>query len=149
MVENTINYELVYTSTVSPGVTEIDIANLLNSARDYNAKNNITGCLLYHNNNFIQILEGDKKQIKELYAKIKKDERHFNLVKIIEGEKNITLFKNWAMAYRKLETVGLNSSTKLQFADNYIWFEELSSKPSKALEIFRVLAKNLLQEENK
>lgn len=61
-------YELIYYSTANPTLNANDISNILKTSRDFNLKNDITGCLLYYNNEFIQILEGDRMAIKKLYA---------------------------------------------------------------------------------
>ena len=47
-------YELIYSSVATHTISSEDIAEILRTARDFNTKNNITGCLLYHNNEFIQ-----------------------------------------------------------------------------------------------
>lgn len=80
-------FELKNCSEAKNGLTSTDISDILKVARDFNKKNNITGCLLYHNNEFIQIMEGEKKIVQVLYSKIVKDSRHFNVNLIAEGEK--------------------------------------------------------------
>ena len=63
-------YEIVYCSTASRDLTSEDIADILKTAHEFNAKNNITGCLLYHNHEFLQILEDEKERIQDLYSLI-------------------------------------------------------------------------------
>jgi hypothetical protein len=68
-------YELMYHSEAMPELALQDIKAILTSARLYNSKNNITGCLLYHNHEFIQVLEGEQSKVKELFRHIEKDTR--------------------------------------------------------------------------
>jgi len=49
------------------------------------ASRDITGCLLFHHGQFIQILEGDKSTVDDLIVKIKKDHRHSYFYKLAEG----------------------------------------------------------------
>jgi hypothetical protein len=73
-------HELVYYSIANRDLTEANITDILNHSRRFNKDNNITGCLLFYNNEFIQFLEGDSKSVKDLYANIAKDKRHSNIV---------------------------------------------------------------------
>jgi hypothetical protein len=56
--------------------------------------------LLYFDNKFMQLLEGDEKNVKLLYADICKDNRHQQIVTLKEGPANKRLFPNWAMSFR-------------------------------------------------
>ena len=46
-------YELVYKSTVKTKLSDEALKSILEKSRDFNAKNNITGCLIYYNNSFL------------------------------------------------------------------------------------------------
>ena len=48
-------YELLYNSTAAKDLKEEDISNILETSREFNLKNNLSGCLVFHNNKFIQI----------------------------------------------------------------------------------------------
>ena len=80
-------FELIYRSLAKGGINTTDITGILNKSRNFNSQNDITGCLLFYNNEFIQILEGDKKKVTELYATIKKDRRHTDVMLLDENEK--------------------------------------------------------------
>lgn len=67
-------FELVYHSIAKPGLAQVDITKLLKTAREFNSANSITGCLLHHNEEFLQILEGKKETIKDLYLSIKREQ---------------------------------------------------------------------------
>ena len=54
-------FELIYRSITVPNISDAEINAMLKTSRKFNSENNITGCLLFHNNEFIQILEGEEK----------------------------------------------------------------------------------------
>jgi len=139
-------YELIYSSTANSNIKEEDILGILEKARDFNAKNNITGCLLLHNYEFIQILEGDKKIIEELIVKIKKDERHSHVLVLAENEIENRVFDKWSMAYHKIENNSVINVDRLIFVNNFLTLSELIAKPTHASRVFWYMAKQLLQE---
>ena len=94
-------FQLTYKSEVEPDLDILDIQNILNTARTFNASENITGCLIYTTANFIQILEGERGVVRDLFERIQKDDRHFNVQLIDEGAAEHRSFPNWAMAYLK------------------------------------------------
>ena len=75
-------YQTVYYSISEEKVTEKLLSKILESSRINNLKRNITGCLLYNNKVFLQLLEGEKEDILELLDIIKKDDRHHNFTLI-------------------------------------------------------------------
>ncbi|WP_310559467.1 BLUF domain-containing protein, partial [Flavobacterium sp.] len=89
-------YELIYRSVAKDDLNADDIEKILETARNFNFQNEITGCLLFHNNEFIQILEGEKHKLLELYDSIKKDKRHRNVMLLAEAEKQDRVFPNWS-----------------------------------------------------
>ncbi|MGB6150734.1 MAG: BLUF domain-containing protein, partial [Pricia sp.] len=69
-------YELTYESVAKDGLSTFNINELLKISRANNTVNDISGCLVYYNRRFIQILEGSQEAVQKLYQKIKKDKRH-------------------------------------------------------------------------
>ena len=54
-------FDLIYRSIAVPNISDAEINAMLKTSRKFNSENNITGCLLFYNNEFIQILEGEEK----------------------------------------------------------------------------------------
>ena len=138
-------YELVYTSKASPDTTPEDIENILNKARTFNEKYNITGCLLYYNKEFIQILEGDRKVVRGLYKRISKDARHIDSMLITEGHKEERAFKDWSMAFHELNADDVNDMARELFKTNFIAFSEMAQKPTFPVIMFWNTARELLR----
>ncbi len=139
-------YELIYRSVANKDVTATDINNILKTAREFNAKNGITGCLLFHKNEFIQILEGQEETIKTLYEKIESDQRHFAVLLLAESEKEKRIFGDWSMAFHQLGENDSINIDKLLFVNNFITLSELVEKPTQASKLFWYMAKQLLEQ---
>jgi len=113
-------YELIYRSNAKTGMTEEDIQNILNTARGFNEAHNITGCLLFNNNQFLQLLEGEFNVLMELYERIKKDDRHTGLVLLHMRETDYRVYPNWTMAYQSMapnevkKQVGITEFTEFE-----------------------------------
>ncbi len=138
-------YELTYHSAARKNLNANDIENILEKARNFNSQNEITGCLLFHNNQFIQILEGEKTKLLELYNSIKKDDRHSNVMLLAQDEKQERIFSNWSMAYHQLSENDNINIDKLMFVNNFTTLAELIDKPTKASRLFWLMAKQLLE----
>jgi len=76
-----------------------DLEELLVQARRGNAKNGITGALVYVDGVFLQILEGEAATIQQLMAKIATDVRHETIAVLKQGEIAAAMFADWKMAY--------------------------------------------------
>ena len=139
-------FELIYSSRSIDTIDEIDITAILNTSRDFNKKNKITGCLLYHNNEFIQILEGDEIVVKKLYASILKDKRHHNILLLAEGLKQERDFKDWNMAYHELTDNNIKAINKEIFSSNFMAFSQFAEKPTHAIKLFWYMAYQLVIE---
>lgn len=72
---------------------------MLSHARENNLLKGITGCLLYHRNEFLQLLEGDKNEITELYETIMLDSRHTHIETLKEMTISKPVFEDWNMAF--------------------------------------------------
>lgn len=100
-------HELLYCSMATRERLEADILDLLKIARDKNARLEVTGLLVYQKrtNEFLQILEGEKKVIFDLLETIKADDRHKRLHVIHDQEISKRGFKGWSMAFANMESI--------------------------------------------
>ncbi len=93
---------LTYVSLASRPITDDDLMNILNVARDNNSQLDITGMLLYRDGYFIQALEGERDIVKSLFKKIAQDDRHQNVLMIFEDEIEERTYDNWSMGFKKI-----------------------------------------------
>ena len=129
--------QLTYTSMANPLLVILDIKKMMKIAKKFNSENKITGCLLYYKHRFIQILEGEEEIIKELYAKIKQDKKHYNVNLLYINEISERIFPRWSMVYKELNDSQLEKLTDTRlFEDNLIRFSEITNKPTLATRLF-------------
>ncbi len=95
-------YQLLYLSTAVNLMTNDELDSLLSEAKKNNHVNNVTGMLVYHDGCFIQILEGEKNEIKSLFNKISHDPRHKSIYLIDERDIDSRSFETWDMAFKIL-----------------------------------------------
>jgi hypothetical protein len=131
-------FELVYYSISKTEITTEMIGDILKKSRETNSKKNITGCLLFYDKVFLQLLEGEKEVVQELYEKIKKDERHSEVTLLIEQEVTERMFPAWSMAFH--ESINKESDIN-QFIKNIDFFSKNSDLQSEALGMFLRMAK--------
>lgn len=62
-----------------------------------NPKIGVTGMLLGIENRYLQYLEGQEEEVVELYRKIKKDGRHYEITEWVKGYSEDRIFKDWSM----------------------------------------------------
>ena len=90
---------LIYTSKAVDSFDSPEIYDMLTDARIFNKEHRITGCLLYHQKQFIQLLEGEAKEVHKLYDKIAQDPRHESLSLLMEERMTSRIFYDWNMAF--------------------------------------------------
>jgi uncharacterized membrane protein (DUF373 family) len=100
---------LSYASTTDHEWSPEELLTLLTSCQTNNAANNITGILLYAQQTFFQVLEGDETVVNKVYEMIQKDKRHKDCT-IIEVEKiRERAFPYWSMGFEKIDVKDLHN----------------------------------------
>jgi hypothetical protein len=79
-----------------------DVLDLLQVARTNNARLGISGILLYIDESFFQVLEGEQSVIESLYEKIERDPRHTEVTKLIQKPTHSRTFGEWSMGFAPL-----------------------------------------------
>ena len=93
-------YQLIYASKAVDSLCENDLIAILTTARKFNQLSYITGMLIYHHGFFLQIIEGEKADIINLfYSQITNDKRHHNISVFHEGYALKREFPNWQMGF--------------------------------------------------
>lgn len=91
--------QLIYCSIASHMFSNEELAGLLRFARKNNAKEDITGMLLYSEGSFFQVLEGEEEKIRHLFRTIEKDKRHHSITIVIQEPIAERSFADWTMGY--------------------------------------------------
>ncbi len=135
-------FELIYHSQAKSHITEDDHADILTVARNFNQDNNITGCLLYHKGQFLQLLEGDFEKLNELYGRIREDKRHENVITLHMKEIEDRTFDDWSMAYKAIEDAAFIKEHTGVHEFKELPTEQNESKESKVL--FNVMGTQIM-----
>lgn len=96
-------FELLYTSVATQALSELELINLLEKAREKNQSLGITGMLIYHDREIMQILEGEESTVKALFQAIYKDNRHTSADIFYQGKIQSRAFSGWSMAFKHLD----------------------------------------------
>jgi hypothetical protein len=93
--------ELLYCSASAvPKLANADLDQILASARWRNLAQDITGMMIFYRGEFVQILEGSKTSVQNVYEKfICPDPRHTAINKILENTISHRSFKDWSMGF--------------------------------------------------
>jgi hypothetical protein len=92
----------IYASTASRAFKTDELAELLQAARENNARLGLTGMLLHAEGSFFQVLEGRADVVDALYAKIESDKRHDKVTLIIREPIPRRYFDAWTMGFYKV-----------------------------------------------
>jgi len=90
---------LVYTSTISKDFSSTDIEKIIETARENNGKNSVTGMLCFNRKYFLQCLEGSRRKVNQTYHHILNDPRHSDIVMLDYKEIVSREFNEWSMGY--------------------------------------------------
>lgn len=124
-------FSLIYRSVAKEGFLETDIYKMLSDARDFNAEHHITGCLLYHDRKFLQLLEGEKSLIIRLFNTIESDKRHHKIAVLKTEDRLERIFDRWSMAFYDYGHLQLSAQHKLRQIDQFFEASRAFEKSSK------------------
>ncbi len=90
---------MLYVSRAVGPVTTTVTASILATARSYNPAHAITGVLCQGDGLFLQMLEGERSAVNQLYGRILVDRRHKDVELLLLEEITQRRFSNWSMAH--------------------------------------------------
>ncbi len=96
---------LIYISQARRPLGRDDLVRILDASRQFNARNGITGFLVYRHGRFMQMLEGPVETVDELMDRIVRDDRHRDVRMVVHGLTRRRLFPDWSMGFRDMETL--------------------------------------------
>jgi hypothetical protein len=96
---------LVYVSVLSPGLTHDDVDALVAHSHRSNVRRGITGLMALDDGRVCQILEGPGVEVLQLFAKIRTDKRHRDVIDLATTFIDRRHFGEWGMARRRMVDV--------------------------------------------
>ncbi|MDH4195537.1 MAG: phosphate-starvation-inducible PsiE family protein [Nitrospirota bacterium] len=94
--------QISYISKATKSMSQDDLEGILRTSRENNARLGITGMLLYGNNTFVQILEGEVKAVNELIDRIKRDTRHTDFQVLKKKTIDRREYADWSMDFKQV-----------------------------------------------
>ncbi|MEZ5657966.1 MAG: BLUF domain-containing protein [Burkholderiaceae bacterium] len=88
---------LLYASRTQEPITAEEAGDIVRDSREYNPAHGITGMLCYSDRMFMQLLEGGRRQVNSLYARILADPRHHDVILLDYEEITERRFADWTM----------------------------------------------------
>lgn len=82
--------------------SEEDLIALLEQSRARNRTLNITGMLLFAEDTYLQVLEGEKADVHKVFDSIKSDPRAKRIITLVEQNVSRREFPNWSMGFENL-----------------------------------------------
>ncbi|KAB7887198.1 BLUF domain-containing protein [Poseidonibacter ostreae] len=107
-------FRIMYMSTATRVIPDSELEELLETSRKNNKEKNLTGLLIVKGRTFLQCLEGEKKDVEEIFNKILKDDRHTSIIDLIEEDISSRMFPTWDMGYKNLKIVDDIKSEKIR-----------------------------------
>lgn len=92
---------------------ERELRAILEKSRDYNSRDGITGLLIYklsesgERANFMQLLEGEKEQLDEVFKRIVADKRHHTKIILERHQIKRRNFPDWSMGFQNVKSEDL------------------------------------------
>ena len=97
--------ELSYLSEAVSDMSFLSLMRLLESARAFNQNNDITGILLYDNQQFGQILEGEYANVMKAWKRVQEDRLHHRVELLEIREISERSFPEWQLRFYGGETL--------------------------------------------
>jgi Sensors of blue-light using FAD len=96
---------LLYASRAAEPVTPELVDSILRSSHEHNPKLGITGVLCYGGDVYMQVLEGGRSAVNNLYNTIVRDSRHREVMLLKYGEIAERRFAGWTMGHVNLKKI--------------------------------------------
>jgi len=139
---------LMYVSYAVAPLADNELEDLLATCRENNEKLNVTGMLMYIDGKFIQVLEGDKEEINNLFGTIVTDPRHKKISKIIEGRTFERNFPEWNMGFKSLSGKDFESLSGFNNIEDYFKAHEVDENSHVTLIFLRLFYNKYFNKES-
>jgi hypothetical protein len=83
-------------------MSDADLEQIVASATRRNTANGITGMLLYADDHFMQLLEGEEALVDATFARVREDPRHGEVTVTERGPIASRSFANWSMGFKRM-----------------------------------------------
>jgi hypothetical protein len=109
---------LLYASRATASFSTAIVDSILEQSRKNNPSQGITGILCFSDDLFIQVLEGGRDEVCELYNKIVRDDRHCDVRILTYEEISERRFGGWSMG--QVNIAKINPSLLLKYSEKAV-----------------------------
>jgi hypothetical protein len=106
---------LMYASRATDAVNQDALGAILKKSRLHNPASGVTGVLCFSEGLFLQVLEGGRLPVSQLYNRIANDKRHRDVMLLSYEEIGERKFAGWSMGQVNLSH--LNASLLLKYSE--------------------------------
>ncbi len=106
---------LMYASRAAATVTPDELGAILRKSKANNPALGVTGALCFSGGIFLQMLEGGRRQVNQLYGRILTDPRHSDVELLSYDEIDERMFAGWSMGQVNLSRV--NTALLLKYSE--------------------------------
>ena len=137
-------FQLVYVSSATNLFSQVELIALLESSRQKNARAGLSGILLYHDGNFLQLLEGPEASVRSTYERIVRDPRHQGCLVLIKGPVTDRTFPDWTMGFRDFASDEVKAMPGYNgFLIRHARGDTFPTEPNRALTLLRTFRARL------
>jgi hypothetical protein len=97
---------LIYASEVAAPLTPAAVRGIVERARAANQRRRITGVLAFDSQSFLQVLEGEREAVSEVFCHIAKDSRHRRVQLLESVAVDERQFASWSMGFAAADAHG-------------------------------------------
>jgi hypothetical protein len=101
--------QTAYVSRAAGAMSQESLLSLLQQCLGNNEASGVTGMLLYGNDTFLQVLEGEEAIVDTLVDKIRKDARHSEIRFLYRRPLERRQYTDWSMGFKRVSAQGLTA----------------------------------------
>jgi hypothetical protein len=90
---------MAWSSIPAPSLSPARLNDIIAPSRRNNERNQISGMLLFTGAHFLAMLEGEERNLDDLWLRLERDQRHCDLFRISEEICVKRLYSEWMMGY--------------------------------------------------
>ncbi len=122
-----MTYTICYVSKAMEALNQLAIEDIFMTTIHNNKQKNIHGILLYGMGDFFQVLEGNEKEVEDLFENhIKKDPRHSNIFEVIRRPTQKPIFSEYSSLFTVVKT-----NQQLEQIKTYLALNKVNSTSEK------------------
>jgi hypothetical protein len=128
-------FQLIYSSSATQPFWPDDLFALVEKSRSKNSPRGLTGMLLFHEGQFLQLLEGPEPAVRDCFAMIQRDPRHDSTRILMTGVCTERDFPEWTMGFERPDDAWNLPPAWSTILENGFNAEATSENPSAAKDL--------------